>query len=527
MIHNKKTYSLTIYLIKEEYSTLGTIVKKGLKNEKINGFGDFYYQDSSGGIPKWCGLFEGHEFPLFSSSASGLFVTKIKNRYFAITFGPQGRYYLNQGVTEERFGLITTLNSVKEKSIRSIDTKTLESEGLQTRIQSARPVSTDVFGFDVEKDLLRSVVGESEDERLGNVLAGRDSLRASIKCNLNDLAEKLELILTNYKKDDYKKKFRWIDNLKEIKDPAAIDRLNDKLIDEINKDSSEKVWLTVPEIIDWSDHGGFKYSSRKKDLTLDDVHIKTFKESLGKKEVSVEDLVCRELCRFTQSNECTKDQWRIYDCIYFEYSEGNETYFLTGGKWYAVNNNLVKEVNSYYENVSDDVCGIVFPDYNHSCENDYNNELAKRNKALLVDGHTLQIEGRSSFEFCDVYTKKHQLIHVKRYSGSSALSHLFNQGYVSCDLLLDIGFRKNINKQLLEGEFKIEDEIKRPNTEEGKYYSVVFCVVSKSDRSFELPFFSKLTLMHVAKSLNNWGYSVSLVKIKNIKPDKNDEDGEA
>ena len=31
--------------------------------------------------------------------------------------------------------------------------KTLETEGLQTRIQSAHPVSADTFGFDVEKDL--------------------------------------------------------------------------------------------------------------------------------------------------------------------------------------------------------------------------------------------------------------------------------------------------------------------------------------------------------------------------------------
>ncbi len=39
--------------------------------------------------------------------------------------------------------------------------------------------------------------------------------------------------------------------------------------------------------------------------------------------------------------------------------------------------------------------------------------------------------GYSRIEFCDLFSKSKQMIHVKRYGGSSVLSHLFNQGLVS------------------------------------------------------------------------------------------------
>src|SRR4030042_1085923 len=250
---SKKTYPLTLYLLKEEFTELAQFVQSGLNKVEINDFGTFFYRGSHKNIPKWISLFDGYNFPLFSSSASGLLLVKIKNRFFAITFGPEGRHFLNKGVTEERFGLITTLNSVKENSIRSVDTKTLESEGLQTRIQSARPVSADIFGLDVEKDLLNCIVGEPEDSKLGKILSGRDSLRVSVKCDLDDLKSILEIILRNYQKDNYREKFPWIDNLKEIRNSIKVDELNQELVSEINKELPEKIWLTIPEILDWND----------------------------------------------------------------------------------------------------------------------------------------------------------------------------------------------------------------------------------------------------------------------------------
>lgn len=518
---DKKTYSLTIYLIKE--SLTQGIVVTGLNEKEIPGIGKLYYKNSYQNFPKWLKLFEQYHINnLFSSSASAVLLMLVENRFFAVTFGPAARHFLASGVWEERFGLIVTLNSVKKDSIRSIDTRTLESDGIQTRIQSAKPLSADNFGINVEKDLVRSVTGESKDfVKFGKGLSGKDSLRVTLECGLENLKNYLKNYLEQFKKVDYKNEFPWIDALREINDISKITQLNNKLIEEINKNNPNKLWLTIPDILDWTDHGGFKYSRRKKGDLLDDIRINTYKEYINCIPLQLNHLIENNIYRFSQSNEYQKDQWSVYECLYFEYSEGDETCFLTDGKWYAVKNNLVKTVKDYFNGISTDLQRITFIDYNHEDEGEYNQELASRNDAFLVDERLIQIEGRSTFEFCDVFTKKKQLIHIKKYSRSSVLSHLFDQGYVSANFLMDKDFREKINNKLTSS-FKITDTSIRPNQTNGEY-AVIFGIISKFDSALEIPFFSKLTLMHVCKSLINLGFQVSLVKIKNLKPDKKEE----
>jgi uncharacterized protein (TIGR04141 family) len=520
----KRTHSLTIYLIKKAVDNEGLIVSGSPEYVNVEGVGKLFYKASHQNPPRWLSFFRGQRLDdLFTSSASAVLLVRVSDRYFAVTFGPAGRYLLQEGVTEERFGLIVTLNSVKEKSIRSVDTKTLESEGIQTRIQSSRPVAADNFGFNVERDLVRSVTGESQDPAFGSVLSGKDSLRVSLKVDLEELKDYLSTFLRQFQKTDYKKQFPWIDALKEINDSAKIEKLNLKLVEEINKDEIGKLWLTIPEIIDWTDHGGFKYSGRKKDQTLDDIQIDSFKEYLENAPITLSDLTSIKVHRFSQSNEHLGDHWRVYDCLYFEHSTEDETSFLTGGKWYSVKANLVKTVNDYYKGTSDDTHGIDFIDFNHEDENTYNQALADANGALCVDRDNIKIEGRSTFEFCDVYTKNKSLVHIKRYSSSAVLSHLFNQGFVSASFLLDKEFRKKISDGLDSG-FKIKNVATRPNINDAERYNIIFGIVSKSPNDFELPFFSKMTLMHVTKDLVNFGYKVSLIKIRNLKPDKIEEE---
>jgi uncharacterized protein (TIGR04141 family) len=518
---DKKTYPLTIYLLKPEVESYENAAKVGLTSLEIGDIGKLFYKSSYQQAPIWMGLFSRYNLEdLFSSTASALFLVKASGRIFAIPFGPAGRYFLGKGLCEERFGLITTLNSIEEGSLRSIDTKTLESEGIQTRIQSSRPNAADSFGLDVDRDLISSVTGESKDvTNFGKNLTGKDSLRISLKCNLSNIKNILSRLLEQFGKNDYKTKFPWIDNLKEISDLDKIAELEGKLKLRVNDASAKgKLWLTVPDILDWADHGGFKYDSGKKSELLDDIHMGSFKQFLDKEELELDDLKNNDVYRFSQSNDYEKDHWKIYECIYFEYSNEDQTCFLSGGKWYEVKDNLVETVNNYYARISTEKYSVNFIDYNHKDENDYNSALATANDALLVDANLIKIEGQSKFEFCDVYTKNKQLIHIKKYSRSSVLSHLFNQGYVSANFLMDYDFREKINEKLA-NDYKISNTTVRPNQTNGEY-TVIFGIVSKSGNSFDLPFFSKMTLMHVTKDLINRGFKVSLVQIKNVKPDK-------
>jgi uncharacterized protein (TIGR04141 family) len=120
--------------------------------------------------------------------------------------------------------------------------------------------------------------------------------------------------------------------------------------------------------------------------------------------------------------------------------------------------------------------------------------------------------GHSSIEFCDLLTSDKKLVHIKRYGGSSQLSHLFSQGVVSGELFVsDEGFREKLNEKL-PAAHKLADIHARPNATE---YEIVFGVISKSNNPLEIPFFSKVSLRNARRRLEGYGYMVSKKKIEN------------
>jgi len=120
--------------------------------------------------------------------------------------------------------------------------------------------------------------------------------------------------------------------------------------------------------------------------------------------------------------------------------------------------------------------------------------------------------GNSQFEFSDLYSNDKKMIHIKRYSGSSVLSHLFSQGVNAAKAFLsDLEFRTKVN-ELLPKSFAIMP-ITKPSPER---YEVVFGIISKTADALPvaLPFFSKLTLINSVKELTNlMGFPVSILGI--------------
>ena len=119
--------------------------------------------------------------------------------------------------------------------------------------------------------------------------------------------------------------------------------------------------------------------------------------------------------------------------------------------------------------------------------------------------------GASRIEFCDLISSDRDIIHVKRYAGSSVLSHLFNQGSASAELYAsDASFRRIINEHL-PGSLRVENVAQRPNTSD---YRIIYAIISsKRGESLTLPFFSRLSLRHAVRALQGYGYRVGITKI--------------
>lgn len=195
-----------------------------------------------------------------------------------------------------------------------------------------------------------------------------------------------------------------------------------------------------------------------------------------------------------------------------------ESYLLNNGRWYRIDSDFVDEV--------DNACAkiprwtVPLPDYDVKGEGAYNSFVAETQPSefQLMDQNLIMHGGGSSkIELCDLYHKSKALVHVKRYGGSSTLSHLFAQGRISGEIFkTDPAFRSKVGAELT-GAFHLSDPDRAPSEAE---YSIVFAVISDSDGDELLfPFFSRLNLRHTYRNLTGYGYQVFLAKIRAVDTD--------
>jgi uncharacterized protein (TIGR04141 family) len=135
-----------------------------------------------------------------------------------------------------------------------------------------------------------------------------------------------------------------------------------------------------------------------------------------------------------------------------------------------------------------------------------------KEKCFLMHKKIIQYGGgHSSIEFCDLIINKKDFVHIKRFRGSSALSHMYQQGLISATIFLqDIEFHRELNKLLpVNMHFPIIKSLKASK------YEIVFAIVSKvlGDIKELLPFFSKISLLQTYTQLRAYGYQVSMAII--------------
>ena len=117
----------------------------------------------------------------------------------------------------------------------------------------------------------------------------------------------------------------------------------------------------------------------------------------------------------------------------------------------------------------------------------------------------------SKFELCDILVCDGSFIHVKRYSGSATLSHLFNQGLTTAELVRsDSSFLKKANEKIAEARGDgLEYQITNSQPDE-----VVFGIITKDTQELpDIPFFSKITFCAVKRHLEMMNIQVAIAAI--------------
>lgn len=517
------TNRLNVYLIKESIATADQATKiaedSKIKKKQIENVGTFYFKESNSNTPDWVSRFFlntlSDEVRYFNSSSScALLIVNVnikkKTKLFAIPFGT-GRFILKDNVHEDRFGLKTSLNMLSPDGLKSMGKRTLAHNPKISIEQVSKASMASDFQIDVEKDIVNSITGNCSIADFGKIVTGKDSLSVSYKIDVTNVVDFCKRCFELYTRNSYKANFDWIDHIKELKDSVIIDKLDSKLVDLINKDSKQ-VWLSAPAIIDWTDFDGFKYSTRKSSLLFEELDVDSFLgEADLKRPLTIEDLHDNYITCWRASKDEFVHRWRVYFCLNAEIAIGKSKYLLDAGKWYEINKTFVSQVEAIYKTIPWVDLGL--PPYKHKSENDYNEAIAP-----LVSGYCLDAKnimhggGYSKIEFCDVISDDRKLFYVKKYIGSATLSHLFSQGYISGELLLnDSDFRNKVITHL-------------PDTAKSlisvspiapKDYEIDYVIIAKGKKKVTIPFFSKINLKNFYITLTNYGYKVNLCHVEN------------
>jgi uncharacterized protein (TIGR04141 family) len=517
-----RTRPLTIYLIKrgqERPSDIlqrirqlsGHVVRSGYRR-----VGHLYIKPGRQYEPAWWSFFQGAIDDVtaqpINQSTSAVLLTGAAGRMFAVTFG-YGKALLQPGTFEEDFGIKVTLNAVDHTRVRSLDRVTLDTISRHSQIQASRAADIHEFGLDVEQDVLRAVTGPPRDAALGTKLTGKEALHATGAVALDAVRAFLERLLEEYAKTDYREEFYWVDHIQEVRDQTTIQFLDQQLVLKLRDGDFERVWLSPPDLVDWTRTAGFRYRDNQQAECFDDLHLREFINQIGDVAALDADALKHKhrVYRVASETGATEQTWSIYRCLYAEVEREGRQYLLNNGKWYRVEQNYLQEVNAFFAGIP--TATVPLPDCTDTTEPAYNQRVAAEQPGVLalMDEHFIRHPGRSDkVEFCDLYTTSREMIHVKRYGASSVLSHLFAQGLVSGNLFFrDREFRHKVNAEL-PATHRLPDPDSRPRDGE---YTIIFGIITKSAGPLTLPFFSRVNLRSAYQQLASLGYAVQLARI--------------
>lgn len=489
--------------------------------------GRFYTRQSSARKPGWATYLDsaiaGGLKGVQSSSASGLLLLQVDGHTFALTFG-YGRSFLDQAKIERRFGLKVALNVIDERQIRSLDTKKFDEMVVSTNTQTSRTTELPTFGVDVLRDILRAVTGSAPRSTGYKSLSGADALVLGVEKPVSDLPGLLRDLYAHYTDTKYQATFGWVDQLSEVRDPELVRKLDSQLVTRLRVGDTSTTHIAMPENLDWEDIEHFLISPTRSqaydELDLDEYLAQKATDSAN---LTIALLKSRKVSVKFLRNTTPDTRWSIYQCIVSEQRLDGLLYALIEGRWFAIADSLVKQVDEAIAAIP--TATVTLPaGLPGETEGEYNARAAAASPDLtLLDAKLVAPDGSTTrIEFCDLLSTDGSIVHVKRKTRSSTLSHLFAQGQVSAAALVDGTVRDQVRSAIktavgtADASRWLQLVPSSTSNPERDKVTVTYAVIadSKATGVEWLPFFSRLTLMQTRRDLNRLGFSrVALVRV--------------
>lgn len=478
--------------------------------------------------PVWWKRYFGIDRDLRQAFKGALVFVPASNRLFVFSFG-RAYHSLRKGSYEPDFGLRVTLNAVDPNKIKNTDI--IEPVNARRR-RTQVPVLSDLtlFDFDHDSAVLKNLAGKVRDDyaHLVRNISGQDNLRISSKVQATDLPIFCEQLLSLYQLNDYKDAFPGIRAISRVRDPALIKQLDENLVRSFGE-RDPALLLGIPAFVDYSKSMQIRYRGAGGSFVRDDATLELYYEYLSTRDVQPESLTLEDLRRhkieLVDEEKRPGDKYAIRKALIYDTAlQGDSAgYHLLEDVWYRVETDYMRLLEYDIASIFED---LELPPYRHKNEADYNAKMEEEHKNMkCLDGKDIAPPGATQVEPCDVLRVEGEgderdvsLIHVKRSTRSSGLSHLFSQGAGSMELLLseDASIEK---LEALTSDF--EERVGDPGLRrklENRAVKVVFAVVTRKDAAggwANLPLFSRINLRRAKRQFKLMGVEMGIGFIKN------------
>ncbi|PJR03122.1 DUF6119 family protein [Avrilella dinanensis] len=532
-----KSRSFSIYLLKEGFSPENAL-KEGHTLELIQEDNTslpenaIMYISNKQANPPWWKSYWGINKNLSQSQKGALVFLKVNENWIVLTFGSTYHQLKDEAYAYD-FGIRTTLNALDPTKIRSTDILQPENAKRQ-RIQSPIASELNFFSFNSDETILKKMTGAVKNEYIDlfKNITGGNSLRISSNLQSDKISGLCEELIEIYGKEDYKTSFPELQNIVPVKDPILLSHLKSKLVEAFNEDPAPlELVLAIPEIFDYSIDYKIKYSGEGSSrLEFSDVYIKGYREYLqdrGVEEIKTTEKFSKHKLRILDDNETLIKEYSIYKSLLFDCEYNDNVYHLCEGEWYLIEKDFIQKLAEELDPIF-----IEKHDFLHQCEkkreDHYNGSISDVNQDVIcLDKKNISPNGQYQVEPCDlIYIKDDylELAHIKISTRSSSLSHLFNQGVNSVELLRRNDEAKKKLLELVQANANMETFIN-----DGKY-RITYGIISKKvdKKSIGLPIFSRISLLRIVNTLKTMNIPVQILYIydnvdrKNLAEEENE-----
>jgi uncharacterized protein (TIGR04141 family) len=465
--------------------------------------------------PPWWKDYFGVKRTLLQSSKGAIVFLPVEERVFVLCFGHVA-HNLKDESYEYDFGIRTTLNCVDPLKLKNTDTVEPGSARRQ-RTQHAMETDLTYFDFDADSAVLKSITGKVKDEHADIVrhVTGASSLRISTPIPPDELIKLCSRLLGLYRDDSYLTSFPDIQKIAPVRDPGRTADLNATLLAAVRA-RGDSVRLATPALIDYeldNDSLYVRFLHAGRSMLYPDVSIEHYYQHLDESGRSVDGLTLDQLkshrLGLTDEFGEVRKSYTIFKSLLFDTSEGTSgsTFYLNEGNWYEVDSSYVADLQARLDPFWSDLAFLE--DCPQDLEGDYNAAMGKKAGFVCLDTTNVSPKGQTQIEPCDIYLAddgKATLVHVKISTGSSLLSHLFNQGTNSVELLRSEDSAPGRLIELIRAKANdFSDVDALVAAVRSGDYAVVFAIITRKDpgeKSLNLPLFSRISLARNVKALN-------------------------